>query len=134
MAGSIHKRYRGWIQAILLLLILAFGAWRLAHIIGDPAETCEFPSRVPSSELIYVDHARCRMACRDISQALVERVYQEGELNCKKSSQVKGHPRFALELRDDRGDMIRLIIEEDEGQHVVITAIRLDKPDKCACS
>jgi hypothetical protein len=134
MAGSLQKKYRGWIQGVVLILILVFAVWRIAAVVGNPNTSCDFKQRVPLQDLVYVAHARCRMNCRDISQSLVEKVYLEGELNCKKSSNSKGKSRYALEKRDDRGDIIRIIVEDDDGQHVIITVIRLDKPDKCTCS
>jgi hypothetical protein len=30
--------------------------------------------------------------------------------------------------------MIRIIVENDDGEHVIVTAIRLDEPDHCTCS
>jgi hypothetical protein len=134
MAGSIQRKYRTWLQAILLLLIVVFAVWKVAGILGTPRFTCDFPDRVPVDDLIYVEHARCRMACRDISEALVEEVYLKGELNCRKSTLSNGHPRYALERHDHKGDLIRIIVELDSGEHVIITAIRLDQPDACTCS
>ncbi|MFN8396922.1 MAG: DUF4258 domain-containing protein [Bacteroidia bacterium] len=133
MAGSIRRRYRGWLQAGILLLIVVFALFKFTGI-GQGGSACEFPARQDVSELRYVDHALCRMRCRDIDQKLVEDVYLHGEVNCKKSSMSNGNRRYALELRDSRKDMIRVIVEDDNGEHVIITVIRLDKPDKCTCS
>lgn len=130
----MQKRNRGWIQAVVLLLILGIAIWRIGKVVGNPSNNCEFNNRDQVQQLVYVAHARCRMNCRDISPGLVEQVYLEGKVNCKKSSVVKGNSRYALELRDERGDVIRIIVEDDHGKHVIVTAIRLDKPDKCTCS
>ncbi|HEX2899386.1 MAG TPA: DUF4258 domain-containing protein [Bacteroidia bacterium] len=134
MAGTIKRRGKTWWQGILLLLIIGFAAWRVGRVIGNPSHSCEFTGRDQVNALVYVAHARCRMGCRDIDEELVEQVYLKGELNCKKSSQSNGNARYALEMRDERGDMIRIIVEDDDGKHVIVTAIRLDKPDKCTCS
>lgn len=133
MAGTIQRRYRGWLQAAILILIVVFGILKLTGI-GRGGSGCDLPARHNVAELRYVDHALCRMRCRDIDQKLVEEVYLHGEVNCKKSSINNGNRRYALEMRDSRKDMIRVIVEDDEGEHVIITVIRLDKPDRCACS
>lgn len=133
MTGSIRNRYRGWLQAGILILIVIYALLKLTGI-GKGGSDCDFTPRQDVSDLRYVDHARCRMRCRDIDQKLVEDVYLHGEVNCKKSSTVNGNRRYALELRDSRKDMIRIIVEDDEGEHVIITVIRLDRPDRCACS
>lgn len=97
--------------------------------------SCEFPQRVHVSQLRYVDHAKCRMDCREVSRALVERVYKKGEVNCRKSGTESGSPRWALEYGDPQNeDTIRLIVEEeDPGKHVIITVIRLDRQFNCDC-
>lgn len=132
----MNKRYKKIFQAVIILLLLAFAAWRAfgPNPNQPPSGQCDFTERYAPTELVYVSHAKCRMRCRDIDKKLVEKVYLLGEVNCKKSSVKNGKHRYALEKRDDRGDIIRLIIEENNDQHVVITAIRLDRADKCSCS
>ncbi len=76
------------------------------------------------------------MKCRDISQALVEDVYRNGSLNCAKSDprgQKDGTPRYALELEDGIRGRIRIIVGDNPDNDVIITAIRLDEKDQCAC-
>jgi Domain of unknown function (DUF4258) len=131
----INKKYKSILQGILLLLIVAFAVLKFALPGGrGPVDTCAWTERVPVDELVYVAHARCRMACRDIDQALVQDVYLHGEINCRKNSMSNGHHRYALEKKDDRGDMIRVIVEDDDDKHVIITVIRLDRDDNCSCS
>ncbi len=133
----IDRKYRGLLQGLLLLLIVVFAIYRFVlpgSNDGDDGVDCNWNERVSTDALVYVAHAKCRMACRDIDERLVEKVYLHGELNCQKSSVKDGKRRYALEKRDDRGDMIRIIVEDDDGRHVIITAIRLDKEDRCSCS
>jgi hypothetical protein len=101
---------------------------------GTPTDDCNWTERHPVNELAYVSHAKCRMKCRDIDQTLVEKIYLHGEINCEKSSIKAGNHRYALEASDDRGDRIRIIVEDDHGKHLIITVIRLDKEDRCTCS
>ena len=76
------------------------------------------------------------MECRLVSKAVVERVYEDGEVNCKKSREQNGEMRYALELDDRNGDRIRVVIADDTriDKHVVVTVIRMDYDDRCECS
>jgi hypothetical protein len=131
----LDRRYKGILQGALLLVIIGWAVWKFGFSMpGSGDGDCKLTSRVPVDELVYVAHAKCRMACRDIDRQLVEKVYLHGEINCKKSSVKEGKHRYAIEKRDDRGDMIRIIVEDDDGHHVIVTVIRLDKEDHCACS
>lgn len=131
----LDRRYKGILQGALLLLIIGWAVWKFGFSMSGPSDgDCNLTARVPVDELVYVAHAKCRMACRDIDRQLVEKVYLHGEINCKKSSVKDGKHRYAIEKRDDRGDMIRIIVEDDNGRHVIVTVIRLDKEDRCACS
>lgn len=103
---------------------------------GSGSGDCAFHPQDVTSALDYSKHARCRMKCRDISQALVEDVYQNGSLNCAKSDptgQKDGTPRYALELEDGIRGRVRIIVGDNPDNDVIITAIRLDEKDHCAC-
>lgn len=129
------RKNRRLLQSLLLLLLAVYLLYRVSNRNpGDGGNHCSFDDRVAVSELIYVAHARCRMKCRDVNQRMVEKVYLEGSINCEKSSHKDDKPRYALEKRDDRGDKIRVIVEDDDGKHVIITVIRLGKNDRCTCS
>lgn len=124
---------------LLLILILVLGWFTLQRsqpgTPGEgPSDPCTFPGRIDPQELVYVNHAKCRMECRQVPRKLVEEVYLEGSVNCGKSGPKNGDMRYALEKRDDRGDIIRLIIEVEDGEHIVITVIRLGQEDRCTCS
>ena len=97
---------------------------------------CQFNDRDKVDELVYSRHARCRMDCRKFSEDLIEKVYLGGTVNCEKSGPKDGEMRYALEMNDPaNGDRLRLIIADDEGdnEHVVVTAIRLDREFECYC-
>lgn len=121
-------------------LLLLLGLSVALYFFNNSRETggfaCELPERYDNEELVYVNHALCRMRCRDIDKRLVEEVYRKGELNCKKSGIRNGALRFALEKEDFQGDRIRVIVEDDndKDQHIIITVIRLGKDDLCECS
>lgn len=123
---------------IIIFVVLAIFAvlFRLYNNRNNAAEgiSCDWSERVPVDRLDYVSHAVCRMECREIPKWLVEDVYLHGELNCQKSRMEKGKPRYALEKKDRRGDVIRIIVQDNGTEHMIITTIRLDQPDKCECS
>ncbi|HHG84469.1 MAG TPA: DUF4258 domain-containing protein [Bacteroidetes bacterium] len=130
----MNIRIRSIIQIVLLVCLTIYAIYAVNFLPSDPGPLCELQDRVPTNELVYVNHARCRMGCRDINKKLVEKVYQEGTVNCDKSSYKNGHARYALEKRDKRGDKIRVIVEDDDGKHLIITVIRLGQEDHCTCS
>ena len=125
-------RSRKWAW-LIILIVFAFGLWRVLQP-GPPTYTCDFNDRIDPTELVYVEHASCRMECRESSQRWVERVYAQGRVNCRKSGPKDGDMRYALEMEDDRGDRLRIIVEVEGSEHIVITVIRLGGRDKCACS
>lgn len=130
------QRFRTLGSGLVLLLFALFVVFKFLPpaIGGGGGMDCAWTERVPVDQLEYVSHAQCRMACRDIDRALVERVYLHGKVNCEKSGLHEGSPRYALELRDDEGDMIRVIVEDEGEHHVIVTVIRLGQEDRCQCS
>jgi hypothetical protein len=121
-------------RLIYIALFLAVGV--LAFFLdysGTSGKDCELHFHNDPSELVLTEHAKCRMRCRQIDRATLEDTYQHGELNCSKSEIRDGSFRYAVERRDAKGDIIRIILVEDQKIHRVITAIRLDKPDMCEC-
>lgn len=126
------RKRRLWI--LLLVLLVPLVSLLRTSRSGSTAPQCKFENRKAVSELNFTDHALCRMQCRNINSFWVEKVYRKGRVNCKKSGPVNGDMRWALELKDDRGDKLRVIIEEEAASHVVITAIRVGREDHCACS
>lgn len=125
---------RRLLQSIAMLGLAVLILYRIADQASEEPNICRFTQRGDVDELVYVDHARCRMRCRSVDQRTVERVYRDGVVNCRKSNYKDGKPRYALEKRDDRGDKIRVIVEDDEGQHIIVTVIRLGQGDHCSCS
>ena len=128
------RKRKYWSTLLIgLLILLAL----LKYINGNKfGNQCSFEDRRNPSELVYSNHARCRMVCREVPEKLIEEVYLKGKVNCKKSRFEDDETRYALEMKDRRGDRIRLVvaIDEDDDAHVVVTVIRLDKDDLCECS
>lgn len=130
-----RQKHTLWLFSMLLVLVIV---WRFWARLPDSGGSCEFTRRLDPDQLEYVQHATCRMHCREINQDLVEEVYMNGVVNCAKSDPAgeksHGNPRWALEQQDGKRGKVRIIIEEEGSKHLVITAIRLGEDDKCDCS
>ena len=125
---------KGKILIFVVLLVLAV-VFRLFNRRDLPNSfSCEWNNRTNVNSLVYVNHALCRMKCRDITKSLVEDVYRTGKVNYEKRGLNKGKPHYALEKEDPRGDIIRVIVQDNGNEQLIITTIRLDQPDKCECS
>ncbi len=122
------------IVLVIALLGLAFLAWKLDHGLGTVPTDCQLHFRHDATDLIYTEHAKCRMRCREVSKNEVADVYDHGVLNCEKSGMRDGSYRYALEKTDHKGEKIRMILVEENNHHKVITVIRVDQPDQnCDC-
>ena len=87
-----------------------------------------------SKELVYSNHALCRMDCREISKREVQLILEEGEFNEEKNDPyAKECPRFALEGETPDGQTIRVIFANCETETVVVTTIDLSEEHFCDC-
>lgn len=117
----------------ILVISLIFGLYKMLDFKINKEPDCVFNNRKDASELIYTDHARCRMECRFVKRETVERIYREGTVNCHKSGRKEGDMRYALESHVKGGDLVRVIVEDEDDKHIVITVIRVDVKDQCSC-
>ncbi len=84
--------------------------------------------------LIFTKHAKCRMGCRDITEAEIEAILQNGKLNPSRSDpNGKPDPKFAVEGFSNDGQHLRVIFAASSRGMVVITCIDLEKEWKCDC-
>lgn len=85
--------------------------------------------------LEYTQHARCRMACRQITAEEVEHVLRNGTVNYKKSDvKDKPCPTYALESRTYDGQEVRIVFAGCPGTTKVITCIDLGEEHPCDCN
>ena len=101
----------------------------------DPAEINRdrgFDRR--TSWLEYSNHAKCRMQCRHISQAEVEDIMRNGNINYYKSDLKNTRcPRYALEgVTADKQD-VRIVFAQCNEKTEVVTVIDLDTEWQCSC-
>jgi hypothetical protein len=102
----------------------------------DPSEDLDrdrdFDRRI--SYLEYSTHAKCRMQCRQISQAEVEEIMLEGKINYNKSDfQNKRCPRYAIESITTDNQRVRIIFAQCNEKTEVVTVIDLDTNRNCHC-
>jgi uncharacterized protein DUF4258 len=86
------------------------------------------------SYLQYSIHAKCRMACRHITQDEVEQTMRDGQINYKKSDLQNARcPRYALEgvTKDDQ--RVRIVFAQCNNYTEVVTVIDLGTEWACDC-
>jgi Domain of unknown function (DUF4258) len=87
-----------------------------------------------TSWLEYSNHAKCRMQCRHITQAEVEDIMRNGEINYNKSDLQNARcPRYAVEgLTADKQD-VRIVFAQCNEKTEVVTVIDLGTEWQCDC-
>jgi hypothetical protein len=91
------------------------------------------------SYLQYSNHAKCRMQCRNISQAEVEEIMQDGKINYNKSDlksvKLSGNncPRYAVEGITKDNQRVRIVYAQCDQSTTVVTVIDLETEFQCSC-
>lgn len=99
---------------------------------GDVNRDRGFDRRV--SYLQYSNHAKCRMACRHITQQEVEETMKEGKINYNKSDIRNARcPRYALEEVTTDNQRVRIVFAQCNTYTEVVTVIDLDTEWTCDC-
>lgn len=85
--------------------------------------------------LKYTRHARCRMACRHVTEQEVVEILETGSVNTEKSN-PDDHPcpTYALEGYSEEGQHLRVVFAPCDDTTSVITCIDLDKDWSCSCN
>ena len=84
--------------------------------------------------LEYSNHAKCRMQCRKISQAEVEEIMRQGEINYNKSDLQNARcPRYAVEGETNDNQRVRIVYAQCNESTTVVTVIDLETDFKCNC-
>lgn len=84
--------------------------------------------------LEYTHHAKCRMKCRQISQAEVKEIMLTGKINYNKS-EAKGRPcpTYALEGVTADKQRVRIVYAQCNDKTKVVTVIDLNTEWECDC-
>ena len=84
--------------------------------------------------LEYSNHAKCRMQCRNISQAEVEEVMREGKINYYKSDLQNARcPRYTVEGKTSDDQRVRIVYAQCNELTTVVTVIDLETDFHCSC-
>jgi len=102
----------------------------------DPASSVDrdrgFDRR--TSYLEYSNHAKCRMQCRHITQAEVEDIMKDGDINYKKSDLQNARcPRYAVEGVTNDNQRVRIVYAQCNESTTVVTVIDLGTEFECHC-
>ena len=130
------SRYRILVFGGILLIVFLFrilypSLKNAGH--SSPATDKVFNRNI--SHLVLTEHARCRMKCRDITEAEIEEILHEGNINYQKSNMNDDRgPSFALEGYTREKQHLRVVFAPKKTETVVVTCIDLDKEWQCDCN
>ena len=86
------------------------------------------------SYLQYSEHAKCRMACRHITQEEVEETMRDGNINYYKSDLKNSRcPRYAVEEVTKDNQRVRVVFAQCNNYTEVVTVIDLNTEWTCDC-
>jgi hypothetical protein len=95
----------------------------------------EMPALNRDLDLVLTKHARCRMACRDISQQEIKEIINEGTIDIERSDpDAERGAEYVLEGYSHEKQHLRVIVSPHDNKLVVISCIDLDKEWKCDCN
>lgn len=100
------------------------------EISTDAVRVNEGFTRTPDS-IIYTKHARCRMACRHITEPEVKEILETGKVNERKVEEDDRGKTYPLEGRTKEDKMLRVVVAPKRNNIVVVTVIDLDKNWPC---
>lgn len=141
-SGTTHKYLPVLLLALILLLAWGWNrkskdkpAGRPTENVLPPPETADdIPGFDRKARLEYTKHARCRMDCRQVSEAEVEEILASGHVDYTKSNlHDKPCPTYALEGYSHEGQHLRVIFAPCREATRVVTCIDLDKKWTCNC-
>ncbi|MDH4089708.1 MAG: DUF4258 domain-containing protein [Cyclobacteriaceae bacterium] len=138
------------ILAVLFVIALGIRQYRSEEVseTGSPATNNTAPStkkatesrrsnldifRDPEAEYFFTKHARCRMACRNITQKEVKEIVRKADVNYNKSDlDAAQGPKYAVEGYTARDRQhIRVIVAPKQRHLSIVTVIDLDKDWEC---
>jgi hypothetical protein len=142
MAANRQKANRYATLVALAILVVALLVVKLLQTGNQKPEAAQTEqqstrglNRQPG-KINYSKHARCRMACRHISEQEVEEILKNGSINYRKS-EIGERPecrrKYALEGNTNDGQRVRIIFAPCRGEVTVVTVIDLGQEWACDC-
>jgi hypothetical protein len=143
---SKASRKNSWASVILIVVLatalLVVKTCRRSVVNGGPtsgtttktSETGRGLNRNPAN-INYSKHARCRMACRHISEAEVRDILKTGKVNYTKSDldAAECKKRYAVEGVTTDGQKVRMVFAPCQSEVTVVTVIDIGKEWACDC-
>jgi len=121
------------IQYIFLFTVLFIGCTGTPPP-GKPESIQVSRSNINTLDLIYTNHAKCRMDCREVSRNEVVEIIVGNKINVKKSDyNNRPCPTLAYEGRSSDGQLLRVVVADCEPKDKVVTVIDLETDFKCNC-
>ncbi|RQO32429.1 hypothetical protein DBR32_02150 [Taibaiella sp. KBW10] len=134
---SYRKSKKGIAIALVLLAIVLLLVNRNTNSGRKSGTTNTQVQQVIAADapLSFTKHARCRMACRGITEEEIREVLREGHINLKKSDvNDRPCPSYAIEDKVQDGQELRIVFGVCDRQIKVITCIDLDVEYSCDCN
>lgn len=143
---SKASRKNSWASVILIIVLaaalLVVKTCRRSTITDSPAsgtttnksETGRGLNRNPTN-INYSKHARCRMACRHISESEVKDILETGKVNYSKSDldAAECKKRYAVEGVTTDKQKVRIVFAPCQSEVSVVTVIDIGKEWTCDC-
>jgi hypothetical protein len=129
-----QNRY-AWIIIVLIVIIGFFmrSYPRLKKIRKE--NRTELSALDRNLGIVLTKHARCRMACRDISEQEIKEIINNGTIDVERSDpEAERGAEYALEGYSHERQHLRVIVSPHDNKLVVISCIDLDKEWKCDCN
>jgi hypothetical protein len=118
-----------WYSLLIVVALLALAINALRHEYRPKESFDRHPGH-----LVYSKHARCRMDCRQISEADVQEIMEKGIINFNKSDRYdRPCPTFALQGKTSDGEQLRIVFAQCSSETKVVTCINLKKESECHC-
>ena len=118
-----------------LLVLLLLAGWFLTRTNNSqPTENNRFANKI--SNLVLTKHGRCRMNCRQITEAEVKEIILQGRINPQKSDPADiPCPTYAIEGYSSQDKQhIRVVVADCQSALKLVTCIDLDKDHRCSCN
>jgi len=118
---------------LLWTALLACVGGEVAQVPGPTAPDGDPRAAMAAQPLVYTRHARCRMGCREVSEAEVVALLREGRWVPERTRLDGECPSHALEGRSADGQELRVVYAACAGETRVVTAIDLGEDHPCSC-
>lgn len=83
--------------------------------------------------IIYTKHAKCRMACRHITEDEVKEVLENGKIRSDKINKDQWGTTYPIDGKTAEDKMVRIVVAPKKEDLVLVTVIDLDQDWPCDC-